>query len=188
MRKLKLQMQLSVDGFVAGLNGEMDWMAWDWDDTLKNYVAGITESVDCILLGRVLAEGFIPTWTARANDPETADVFAHKMVDTPKFVFSKTLSESGWANTRIAADIVGEIQALKQQPGNDIMVYGGSRFVSSLIQQNLIDEYHLFINPVVLGNGMPIWQELNDRMKLKLVNTTVSNSGIVILCYMPEQG
>ncbi len=180
-------MQLSVDGFVAGLNGEMDWMTWDWDDILKNYIGAITESVDCILLGRVLAEGFIPTWAARASDPATADAFAHKMVDTPKLVFSKTLSESGWQNTRVASDIVEEITALKQQPGNDIMVYGGSRFVSSLIQQNLIDEYHLFINPVVLGNGLPIWQQLTKRLPLKLVKTTVSHSGIVILCYVPEQ-
>ena len=179
-------MQLSVDGFVAGPNGEMDWMTWDWDDVLKNYITNITESVDCILLGRVLAEGFIPTWTARANDPDTADEFANKMVDTPKVVFSKTLSESGWENTRVAGDLVTEIQALKQQPGNDIMVYGGSRFVSSLIQQGLIDEYHLFINPIVLGNGMPIWQALTDRMKLRLLKTTVSDSGIVILCYVPN--
>ncbi len=185
MRKVKLQMQLSVDGFVAGPTGEMDWMVWDWDDVLKNYITGITESVDCILLGRVLAQGFIPTWAARANDPQTADDFSRKMVDTPKIVFSNTLSGSEWANTRLATNISTEIAALKQQPGRDIMVYGGSAFVSALIQHDLIDEYHLFINPVVLGNGLPIWQSISERANLKLINTTVSATGVVVLCYEP---
>ena len=185
MRKVKLQMQISVDGFVAGPNGEMDWMAWDWDDILKRYVADITESVDCILLGRVLAQGFIPTWTARANDAQTADDFSHKMVDTPKIVFSRSLSVSEWPYTRISGDVSAEIGALKQQPGRDIMVYGGSTFVSSLIQHDLIDEYHLFINPVVLGSGKPIWQAVSQRLNLQLTNTTVSKTGVVILCYEP---
>ncbi len=90
MRKVKLQMQVSLDGFVAGPNGEMDWMTWNWDDELKEYVMKLTEPIDCIILGRVLAQGFIPHWTAAAQNPES-DSFTHKMVDTPKVVFSKTL-------------------------------------------------------------------------------------------------
>ena len=87
MRKLKLQMQTSVDGFVAGPNGEMDWMTWDWDDALKGHVDALTASVDCMLLGRKLAEGFIPASAERlkAGDPSAA-VF----VETPKVVFSRT--------------------------------------------------------------------------------------------------
>ena len=93
MRKLKLQMQVSVDGYVAGPNGEMDWMVWDWDDELKNYVKEITAPVDCILLGRVLAEGFIPHWAAAATsaDPKENNDFAQIMHNTHKVVFSKTL-------------------------------------------------------------------------------------------------
>ena len=70
MRKLKLQVQMSIDGYIAGPNGEMDWMEWDWDDKLKQYVGDITASVDCIILGRKLAEGFIPYWSAVAANPE----------------------------------------------------------------------------------------------------------------------
>jgi dihydrofolate reductase len=105
MRKLKLQVQVSVDGFVAGTNGEMDWMVLDWDDVLKNYVTEITEPVDCIILGRLLAQGFIPTWASMAKDPET-EAFARKMNDTAKIVFSKKLDASdpmvkGWENTTL---------------------------------------------------------------------------------------
>jgi dihydrofolate reductase len=187
MRKLKLQMQLSVDGFVAGPNGEMDWMVWDWDDVLINYVTKLTEPVDCIIMGHNLAAGFIPHWAAVAANPDNPEyVFGKKMTDTPKIVFTRTLKKPEWKNTALAkGDLEEEISHLKNQEGKDIIVYGGARFVSGLIQQNLIDEYHLFINPAVLGNGMPIWRELKEKINLKLLKTTMSSSGIAILCYEP---
>lgn len=83
MRKLKLQVQLSVDGFIAGPNGEMDWMVWDWDEALNKSVAAITDPVDTKVLGRKLAEGFIPTWSSRLENPETADDGARKFVESP---------------------------------------------------------------------------------------------------------
>ena len=111
MRKLKLQTQMTVDGYIAGPNGEMDFMAWNWDDELKRYVDTITEPVDCIVLGRKLAEGFIPHWAAVAanpNDPERAA--AKKFTDTRKVVFTKTLDQSAWDNTVLAkGDLVDEI-------------------------------------------------------------------------------
>jgi dihydrofolate reductase len=117
MRKLKLQMQITIDGFVAGTNGEMDWMVFDWDDEMKNYVDEITKPVDCIILGRKLAQGFIPSWTSRIANLETADAFAHKMVDTPKIVFSRTLENADWENTKLAkGDSVQEITQLKNNP------------------------------------------------------------------------
>jgi len=193
MRKVKLQMQISIDGFVAGPKGEMDWMVWQWDDVLKKYVTELTEPVDCILLGRVLAQAFIPTWASRAANPDTADQFAEKMNDTPKIVFSKTLKDADtvggeWSNTKLAkGNIVEEIAKLKNQQGKDIIVYGGGNFVSNLIHYNLIDEYHLFINPVILGSGMSIFNKISGRLKLKLIKTTISSSGIVILYYIPAQ-
>ncbi len=93
MRKLKLQMQLTVDSFISGINGEMDWMTFDRSSDLKEYVTAITEPVDTILLGRDLAEGFIPYWTAALNQTEPEER-ARKMVETPKVVFSKTLTSS----------------------------------------------------------------------------------------------
>jgi dihydrofolate reductase len=185
MRKLKLQMQVSLDGFVAGPNGEMDWMTWDWDDKLKEYVQNLTEPIDTIILGRVLAEGFIPVWKERAADP-SADVFTHQMVNTPKVVFSKTLTSHLWENTALAnGDIVEEINNLKKQPGGDIMAYGGARFASALIKNNLIDEYHLFVNPAAIGKGMSIYNALEEKLPLKLVKATQFECGITVLCYNP---
>lgn len=135
MRKLKLQVQLSVDGHVAGPNGEMDWMVWDWDEELKKYVARLTESVDMILLGRKMTEGFMSYWTNAANNPEDpSHAFGRMMIDTPKVVFTKTLKKSDWANTTIASGpLSDEVNKLKGQKGKDIIVYGGASFVSALI-------------------------------------------------------
>ncbi len=188
MRKLKLQMQITIDGFVAGTNGEMDWMVFDWDDEMKNYVNEITESVDCIILGRKLAQGFIPSWISRITNPETADAFAHKMVDTPKIVFSRTLEKAEWENTKLAkGDSMQEITQLREQPGKDIIVYGGGSFVSSLIRERLIDEYNLFVNPVALGKGMTIFNDLEDKLNLTLVKSKAFDCGIALLCYEPKQ-
>ncbi len=188
MRKLKLQMQVTIDSFVAGANGEMDWMVFDWDDDMKNYVNEITEPVDCIILGRKLAQGFIPSWTSRTSNPETADAFAHKMVDTPKIVFSRTLENVEWENTTLAkGDGVQEITQLKEQTGKDIIVYGGGSFVSFLIMEGLIDEYNLFVNPVALGKGMTIFNNLEDKLNLTLVKIKAFDCGIVLLCYEPKR-
>ena len=117
MRKLKLQVQMTVDGYIAGPNGEMDFMAWNWDDELKQYVDTITEPVDCIVLGRKLAEGFIPHWAtvaANPNDPEFAA--GKKFTDTRKVVFTKTLDQSEWDNTVLAkGDLVDEITQLRNK-------------------------------------------------------------------------
>jgi dihydrofolate reductase len=188
MRKVKLQMQLTLDGFVAGPNSEMDWLQWNWDEELKQYVGALTESVDTILLGRVLAQGFIPAWASRVENPETADAFAQKMNDLPRFIFSKTLSETEWENTTLVkGDLVEEINALKQEPGQDIILYGGAKLVSAFIQQNLIDEYHLFVNPVILGNGLPIFNALTNKLNLKAVKSQLFSCGIVALYYEPQR-
>ncbi len=186
MRKVKLQMQLSVDGFVAGPNGEMDWMVWDWDDALKQYVRELTEPVDCILLGRVLATGFIPHWEAAAAQPDSDESGAKKFAETPKIVFSKTLSNHDWPNATLATgDLAEEVSRLKALPGSDIMVYGGGNFVSNLIKQGLVDEYHFFINPSILGSGMPIFKGVDYRYGLKLQKATAFECGIVVLTYTP---
>jgi len=184
MRILKLQMQMSVDGFVAGPNSEMDWLVWNWDDKLKRYVTEITAPVDCILLGRKLAQGFIPTWASHLADPKTADAFAKKMVETHKVVFTKTLGKSDWQNTDIAkGDLVEEVNNLKNKNGGDIIAYGGATFVSALIKAGLIDQFHLFVNPVIIGKGMTIFQELVQKQHLTLVQSTAFDCGIVLLNY-----
>lgn len=186
MRKLKLQTQVSVDGFMAGPNGEMDWMVWNWDEALKQYVMDLTEPVDTILLGRVLAQGFIPHWSNVATNPDTTDPFSNKMHGTPKVVFSKTLHTHDWSFTELTnGDLVEEVTRLKNQEGGDMIAYGGANFVSNLIENNLIDEYHLFLNPVLAGRGMPIFQSADARRKLKLIKATGFDCGITVLHYEP---
>jgi dihydrofolate reductase len=97
LRKLKLQVQMSIDGYISGPNGEMDWLVWNWDDKLKEYVNQLTESVDRILLGRKMTEGFISHWSdviTKSDNPDYA--FAKKMIEIPKVVFTKTLNKSEW--------------------------------------------------------------------------------------------
>ena len=182
MRKLKLQVQVSVDGFIAGPGGEMDWMIFEWDDALKNYVDGITRPVDCILLGRRLAEGFIPHWASEpeGEDPESIAKFNR----TKKVVFTQTLEESAWPDTTLAkGDLSEEIAQLKRAPGGDLIAYGGGTFVSSLIRHGLVDEFHLFVNPVALGSGMPIFEDLDARQRLVLEEARAFACGIALLRY-----
>jgi dihydrofolate reductase len=189
MRKVKLQVQMTVDGYIAGPNGEMDFMVFDWDTKLKKYVEELTEPVDCIILGRKLAEGFIPYWAEVAANPDNPEVAAgKKFTDTPKVVFTKTLDKSLWDNTVLAkGDISQEINSLKKQPGNDIIAYGGATFVSSLIKHQLLDDLHLFINPTAIGKGMAIFKEVDSLQKLTLVKSTSFDCGIVVLHYQPKR-
>jgi dihydrofolate reductase len=183
VRKLKLQMQTSLDGFVATTSGQLDFMVWDWDDGLNRYVDEITQPVDLILLGRVLAEGFIPTWKSRL-DADPNDASARKFAETSKIVFSRTLSESSWENTRLAkGDLAQEVGRLKEADGGDIIAYGGGTFVSELIRHNLIDEYNFFINPAAISEGMTIFRQPGEKFQLKLENSKGFECGIVALRY-----
>lgn len=186
MRKLKLQMQITINGFSCGPNGELDWMTWSWDDELKNYVTEITNSFDTILLGRKMTDGFISYWTEVTKNPDNPEYDAAKIfIDTPKIVFTKTLEKSEWENTVLSkGDIVEEVNKLKESDGKDIIVYGGASFVTSLIKNNLIDEYYLFINPQAIGNGMDVFGEVNGIFKLKLVESKAFECGIVVNKYL----
>jgi dihydrofolate reductase len=185
MKKLKLQVQVSVDGFIAGPSGEMDWVTFDWDDELKGYVGALTATVDTIVLGRRLAEGFIPHWAAVAADPEHLEAASgRQFTDLRKVVFTQTLEASAWPNTTLAkGDLTEEITRLKGEAGGDLIAYGGAVFVASLIARGLIDEFHLFVNPVALGSGMPIFSALNGPQGLALETARAFPCGVALLRY-----
>jgi len=147
MRKLKLQVQMSVDGFVAGPEGQLDWMTRNLDEGVIGRIVQITDSSDTILLGRKMTDGFIKYW--QAVKPESPEyIFARRMVDTPKVVFSKTLTRVEGKNVRVeTGDLVQAIKQLKAQRGKDIVVYGGATFVSALIDHDLIDEFNHLREP-----------------------------------------
>lgn len=186
MRKLKLQIQISVDGFVAGPNGELDWMTWERDERLIQLINDLTDSSSTIILGRKMTDGFMNYWEDIVNNkPDSPEfTFAKKMVDTPKVVFTKTLDKSPWTNTTLAkGNLADEIAKLKKQEGKDIVVYGGASFVSSLIKENLIDEFNFFVNPVMIGKGMRIFDLLDKRKKLTTLSATGYSEGISVLRY-----
>lgn len=188
MRKLKLQMQISVDGFVStGPNDEQKWVTWAWEE-IRPHVIALAESCDTILIGRKLAVDYIPYWESVFTNPDDPMHEVSRLVTSmTKVLFTKTLDKAEWPNTILAkGDLVQEVKKLKSQSGKDIIVYGGSSFVSNLVREGLIEEYHLFVNPVALGKGEPIFDKLKDVHQLQLKNTIVYPCGIVMMHYEPK--
>jgi dihydrofolate reductase len=188
MRKLKLQMQTSLDGFVStGPNDEQTWVTWAWDE-IKQYVLDLLDTSDTIIIGRKLAVDYIPYWQNTLTKPDDPmHEVAERIVSAKKVVFTKTLDKSEWNNTELAkGNLTDEIKKLKSQGGKDIMVYGGSSFVSALIKEGLIDEFHFFVNPVALGKGVPVFGQVNNFQQLKLKKSITYDSGIVMLNYQPK--
>lgn len=192
MRKLKLQVQISVDGYIAANKDQTDWLVWAWgpqwiwDQELQKYFIEMTSSVDCVLLSRKMAEeGFIGHWARVAANPDDPQFpFAKKIADAHKVVFTKTLKKSAWDNTKLATgDLVAEINKLKNQEGKDIIVYGGASFLSSLIKAGLVDEFQLFVNPAALGSGKPIFNGLESKLGLSLVKAQAYECGVAVLVY-----
>jgi dihydrofolate reductase len=193
MRKLKLQVQISVDGYVGGPDGDHDWRTWNWDDKLKAFAYPLRDVCDTILLGRKMAETFIPhfedtvnTLHAKNNDKALDEKFAYanRMVSMPKIVFSKTMKTFPGKNVFVEnGDLVTVINNLKHKEGKDMIVYGGAGFVSSLIKEGLIDEFNFFVNPVMINKGLRIFDLLEHRQKLSLINATPYACGIAVLTF-----
>jgi dihydrofolate reductase len=185
MRKVKLSMQMTINGYVAGPNGENDWMTWNPDDEFLEFINSHFDSADTMLLGRKLADGFIEFWeNALGKNP--VPPFAKKIVDMPKVVFTKTLDESTWNNTVLAkGNLAEEIADLKKQNGKDIIVVGGADFVSSLIKEGLIDEYHLIVNPTAIASGMTIFNLLDGVRKFSSIGAKLYSGGKTVLSYKP---
>jgi dihydrofolate reductase len=181
MRKVIFQMMVTLDGYFEGPNREIDWH--NVDEEFNEYAVDLLSSVDTLLLGRVtyeLMSGYWPTPSATSDDP----IVANKMNTLPKIVFSKTLEKAEWENTRLVKENIGEeISKLKQQPGKDLAIFGSSDLALTFIHLNLIDEYRIIVNPVVLGKGKPLFKGIHDRLNLRLLKTKQFRSGNVLLCY-----
>lgn len=187
MRKLKLQMQMTINGFVGRPDGKNDWMTWNPDDEFIAFLVFLIDSSDTLLIGRKTAEVIIPFWENTA-EKTPAHPFAKKIVDIPKIVFTKTLEKSTWNNTRLAnGNLAEEITGLKAQTGRDILVFGGAGFVSSLINERLIDEYHLIVNPTAIGSGMTIFNEANDVRAFTPIQSKLYPGGKTVLSYTHKE-
>jgi len=193
MKKVKLKMQVSIDGLAADRDGRSNWMRrnwgdeWTWDDAIQQYHIDLTTSSDSILLSRKMAEeGFHLHWERVAENPgDPQYAFAERITDMHKVVFSRTLDKSTWRNTELAkGDLAAEVARLKGQNGKDIIVYGGPSFASSLLNAGLIDEFHLFVNPTVLGSGRSMFKDLGTNTNLKLPGAMPFDCGVVVLQYV----
>ena len=178
---------VTLDGFFEGPNKELDWHIVD--EEFKEYAIDLLSKVDALLFGRVTYQLMADYWPAAATNPSTSKSdleIADKMNNLPKIIFSKTLQRVEWNNSRLVKEnIAEEILKMKQQPGKDMVIFGSGSIVSSFMQLGLIDEYRIIVNPVVLGNGKPLFKGVNDKHNLKLLKTRVFSSGIVILFYEP---
>lgn len=183
MGKIILSNYVTIDGFFAGPNGELDWFVWD--EEMAKFSTDQLKTVDTILLGRVTYQLFADYWptpTAYKENP----IIAPMMNELTKIVFSRTLNKAEWNNSLVVKEnIAEEVSRLKQQPGKDMVIFGSGTIVSALTKLGLIDLYRLIVNPVILGRGKPLFKGLDDKLKLKLLNAKAFGSGNVILEYEP---
>jgi dihydrofolate reductase len=185
MRKLFAFNLVTLDGYFEGPNREIDWH--NVDAEFNDYAIDMLNSVDTLIFGRVtyqLMASYWPTPDAIKNDP----IVAEKMNTLPKIVFSRTLEKAEWHNTRLVkADIEEEIKKIKKQSGKDMALLGSGSILSQFAQQGLMDEYRIMINPVVLGNGKPLFRGIKDRLNLKLTKARTFGNGNVLLYYQPVE-
>ncbi len=178
-------MHTSLDGFVAGTNGEMNWI--HADEEIFEFAGNQTDLADTALYGRVTYEMMDNYWPTAGDEPNASKhdkQHSQWYNTTPKVVLSTTLQEGDLQNTKvIAGNVAGEVSKLKQSEGKNIIIFGSPRAAHSLMEANLIDEFWLFINPVLLGSGIPMFNKIKERIGLKLVASNSFQSGVVCLHY-----
>jgi len=192
MRKIISFMHISLDGFVAGPNGEMDWIKVD--EEIFDFVGKRISEGDTALYGRVtyqMMESYWPTAGDKPNATKHAVEHSKWYKKVHKVVLSKTMKEGGLTNTKIISnnlsDRINEIKQSGNGGSNDILLFGSPTATHSLIQENLIDGYWLFVNPIILGRGIPLFVDIKDKIKLKLLTTRQFTSGVTELNYTVDQ-
>ena len=183
MKKVILFNMITLDGFFSGPAGEIDWH--QVDDEFNTFAIGQLEASGGLIFGRVtyqLMAGYWPTPMAVQTDPEVAE----KMNSITKFVVSRRLKTADWNNTRVInQDLLAEITRLKQQDCGDLLVLGSANLAASLMRENLIDEYRLMVNPIILGSGIPMFAEVHQPLTIKWIYTRSFHNGNVLLTYAP---
>ena len=189
MRKIISFMHISLDGFVAGPNGEMDWIKVN--EEIFDHVGKRISQGDTSLYGRVTYEMMENYWPTAADKPTASnhDIQHSKWYKkVHKVVLSKTMNDEGLNNTKIISDNLTErINEIKQQTGEDILLFGSPTATHSLMQLNLIDGYWLFVNPVILGRGIPLFIDIKEKIKLNLLTTRQFDCGVTELNYAVDK-
>jgi dihydrofolate reductase len=183
MRKVIYAFSVSLDGFIEAQDGDLSWSSPD--EELHQHFNDLERSIDTILYGRGLYETMAAFWPTADEDPSAPQVvleYASIWKAKPKIVFSSSLDQVGWNSRLVRGDIAAEVNQLKEQAGQ-FMSVGGAGLAASFMQLGLIDEYWLYIHPVILGGGKPMFGELRERIKLQLVETRLFGAGVVLLRY-----
>jgi len=180
---------VTLDGLFCGPNGEIDWH--NVDDEFNQFAIEQTSKFDTIIFGRITYQLFEDFWPKAALDPKTskADLkIANMIIEMNKIVFSRTLKQVEWKNTKLFNRINPEvIVRLKKQAGRDIVIFGSGTIVQTFVNLGLIDEYRVLINPVILGRGKPLFKGINDKINLKLLKTRTFSNGNILLVYQPKK-
>lgn len=181
MRKVILDLAVTLDGYIEGPNGETDWCIMDDDMGFEGFLA----TIDTIFYGRISYD----TWgnfQPEMNAGETELKLWQSIHSKKKYVFSSQDREDDKA-TFVSSDIANKVNEIKEQNGKDIWLYGGANLIKTFIQSGLIDTYRISVHPIVLGNGKSLFKNLNERLMLKLIKTNVFKSGVVQLIYENEK-
>jgi dihydrofolate reductase len=177
MRKLVESTFMTLDGVISA---PQEWGPPYWDDEHANYAGKLLFAADALLLGRATYEGFVQAWPSRTGE------IADRINSLPKYVASNTLTETTWNATILEGDVAEEVAKLKQDPGENILKYGTGELDRTLMEHNLVDEFHFWLFPVVAGAGERLFEGIVDLTNLNLVETTKFGSGIVVLTYAPK--
>ncbi len=181
MRKIIVSNLISLDGYFEGINQDISWFKVNED--FFAYARQQLFDTDIILFGRITYQMMAAYWSNTKDDDA---VITEQMNSHNKIVFSKTLEGAEWNNTKlIKENVFDEVTGLKQQPGKDMLILGSGTLVSTFTQMKLIDEYRLIVSPVILGNGNPLFKNLNEKFDLALTASKVLSDGLVILYYKP---
>jgi dihydrofolate reductase len=185
---------VTLDGYMVGPDEDISWVIEGFDPEMQADIADDMSGSDVFLLGRVTYEIFVAYWpTAVPYEPgDELDPAGGKedpriiraLNDSPKLVFSRTLADSDWSNTRIVADgLEDEVRELKRQPGKAVNIQGSASIVQALARADLIDEYHLYLHPVLLGDGKPLFAGGPDRQDFELTRVKAYANGVVAMNY-----
>jgi dihydrofolate reductase len=179
-------MHVSLDGFAADEKSGLDWISYD--NELQQYAEKIVATVGSPVYGRVTYELMAGYWPSELDNPDASEhskAHAQWVDKVTKIVFSRTMKKADWNNTIVINDnIAEEINKLKQQPGKDLVIFGSPGLAHSFMELDLIDEFQLTLNPVLLGNGIPVYRNIKNKTNLKLVKATPLKSGVVGLHYV----
>jgi len=186
-RKIIVFNLVSLDGYFAGVDGNIDWH--QVDDEFNQFAIEQTSQFGGIIFGRTTYKIFEEYWPVVLKDPKTSDddrKIAQIIDDTWKIVFSKSLKEVTWKNSKLCSEIdPEEVKSWKQYDGKDMVIFGSGTIVQQFINLGLVDEYRLLVNPIILGDGKPMFENVKDKHKLQLITTRTFKNGNVLLCYQP---